>query len=141
MEKIKTLKVTFDNPTSYGRSGKEYSFKTLLEVKVGEKVVVECATGFQVCTVTSVRDGSSPNATAWAFQRVDQGHLAFLKGREESMRGMSNRAREIRKDLEARLKAREAADRYAQLTRDDKVARDLYVELQSLEGALGGSWD
>lgn len=123
------IRVTFDNPTSFGRSSQRYSFKTVLEnLQVDDKVIVECATGLQVCTVREVKEANEyrSEATKWAFQKVDQGRLAFLNGREKTRK-------EILAALDKKLKERSEQDRYRELARVDPEAEQLLMKLEELE--------
>jgi len=113
----------------------EYSFKTDIDFKVGEKAVVEAAGKVQVATVSRVGMVDMGEATKWAFQKVDEGRLAFIRGREEAMRVASGRIKVLRGRLDRMLRARSADERYAELARSSPEAADALAELKMLEAA------
>jgi hypothetical protein len=132
----KVIRVTFDNPIG-GVNRDRYAFKTILDLKAGERVIVECATGLQVCTVREVDCNAYRSAaTKWAFQKVDEARLSFLKGRDAEYRKAWARRKELIGRLNGKLEAQESWDMYMKLAASDPEARDMLRELRDIE-ALG----
>jgi hypothetical protein len=126
---MKTFKGVFANHYvgesmgQYGGNG--YSFKTNLDVKADDEVLVECAAGLAVVKVLYMDDVPSPKATCWAFAMIDRDALQGLKDAD------AKRALLTRK-LDAKLKARKETGRYAELAKEDPEAARLLEELQGL---------
>lgn len=65
-----------------GNFAKLYDYKTDLNLKAGEPVVVPTGSGFSVGTVEKILSHST-KATAWVVQKIDaEGHAARMKKRE-----------------------------------------------------------
>lgn len=110
---------------------KEYTFLTDLDVKQYERVVVDTQYGVQIAQV--VKDPSEVSveeagkASRWAFQKVDEDRLAFLKGRE-LMR------QKLIQTLDLKLKERSILERYSALAKEDSEAADILKRLREMEG-------
>lgn len=122
MTKPYLVSVGFDD----GRS-KPYSFKCLVPgVKKGDRVVVKCSTGYQVCKVLSVSaETPPPEATAYVMVVLDiEAHEAKIE------------AAEAYEELTARINARvtEAAKEreLKKLAKSDPVLAELLQERDSL---------
>lgn len=106
-------------------SGAPYSFKTKLEVKPGDEVVVDTQAGLAVVKVQFIDSVPSEKATRWAFGFVDREALEALK-KADYERSL------IVQQLRARLKARKEADAFAAL-RDEPEAAGLLERLAELD--------
>jgi hypothetical protein len=78
---VKLIDCTFDKYNS----GKEYTFKTVLDVEPGDFVLVEAGSWYNVARVTNnhTEPNMNDNITyKWAFAKVDLGELDRLKEKE-----------------------------------------------------------
>jgi hypothetical protein len=140
MEDYEIIRVTFDNPIG-GINRNRYAFRTILDVKVDEKVIVECATGLQICTVREIDcDAFRSKATKWAFQKVQEGVLAFIKGRELELKKVESRRKELTGRLQKKLDNRDSWERFKDLAVSDPEAKEMLKELQTIE-VVGSIFD
>jgi len=112
---------------------KEYSYKTDLDLKAGDKVVVDTPNnGLQIVTVTKVRGLTASQlskASKWVIQCID------MAAYEERMR-KAEIAQEIRNKLRQRKDAVEEALIYQRLAKDDPEINKLLQELSEVDSSF-----
>lgn len=110
-----------------GSTYKSYDFKTDMELIPGEIVVVESAgSEYALARVDMMHRGLSPKATKWVVDRVDVAAHEARRAREEQMK-------ELKKQMDRRLRAVEEERKYAQLAEQDPEMRDLYEAYTSIK--------
>ena len=122
---MKFIEVKFTTSDSLGSfRSKPYSYKTVLDVKVGDLVIVQVYDVYGVGEVTKVSSIPNKTATKWAIQKVDVelGEKLLRKAQERE---------EIIAALDAKLKARSQTAKYDVLS-DDPEAADLIKKLNEL---------
>lgn len=124
---MKTFKGFFVNAIARDMIGpKDYSFKTNMDVKQDDVLVVDSAAGLAVVKVMSVDEVPDKKASKWAFQMVDVAALQEILNREA-------RREVITAKLEEKLRARKEVDRYAHLAETDPEAAEFLKELQDMD--------
>lgn len=93
---MKIVGVAF--PGGYG-TPKIYSFRTDLDLSVGDTVVCDTANGLTIGTVSDL-EGNEPKATKWIVQRVDlDAHKKRLE-KEKALNAIKKKMDERRKQLQ-----------------------------------------
>lgn len=105
--------------------GRTYSFMTQLnEVKAGDRMIVESSNGLGIVEVVSVDESSSPRATRWAFQFVDELSLS-------SLQAASKRVREIKAKMAEKAKRLDERAKYVAMAQTDEEMKALLAALDS----------
>ena len=119
MRMITTAYVEF-NPC-----GKEYAYKTDLDLKQGDLVVVKVKFEFKLVEVTKVEEKVNPKATAWI---VDKVNLESFEQRQKE----EERKKEIKEQLNEAKKKMDELLVYKMLADTDPEMKKLLDELKSL---------
>lgn len=119
MKKTTVVSVNFEG------SSKNYAFLTFeSDLAVGDKVVVECTTGYQVVTVSSLV-GDRKAANAYIIQKVDL--KSFNAHKEAAIKYAS-----IKRRMRARREEFFEMQEYKELAGKDAKMSELLKELDSL---------
>ena len=103
---------------------KPYSYKTVLDVKIGDLVIIQVYNTYAVGKVTKVSSIPNKTATKWAIQKVD------VELGESLLKKAEERA-EIVAALDLKLKAKAETSKYDVLA-DDPEAAELLKKLREL---------
>lgn len=106
-------------------SYKDYSFKTDLDLEVGDKVICDCSTGIAIATVVSTHEESYNNATRWVIQKVDLTEHQRRIDREKALAKLEN-------EMAKRAKELTNITQYQILAKDDMVMKGLLCRYEYL---------
>jgi hypothetical protein len=120
---MKYVRVKFDKGTN---TEKGYDYKTDLDLKVGDKVVVDTQFGLSIATVHMSTSTKLDKATKFVVTKID------LDEHEERVE-KAKKAEEVRELMEARLKEIEEIKKYEELAKDDPKMAELVKQLKELE--------
>ena len=119
---MKYVKVEFLEGPNY----KQYAYKTVLDLKVGDMVVVEARASYGLAKVVTV-GGFESKATRFVVSRVDLSALEDMKVKEEEI------AR-IKREIAKRKQEFEEEKFLEMFAAQDSEAASLLKQLKELEG-------
>lgn len=121
------VKVTF-NQVSGGQGPKTYTFFTDLEdLKIGDQVVVHCATGYQACTITETDVADEKGiASRWVVQKID---VEAVEKRAADIKRLAV----LKKTLAIKKAKYDDLLVWERLAQDDPEAAAMLKELKDLE--------
>jgi hypothetical protein len=123
---LKTVTVVFPENSLRPSAGRTYEYFTTLDVKEGQKVVVDSPANGYVCVkVVMVEDGLSEKASKPIVTVVDDTHY------KSELEAQKKRSRILR-ELEEIDKKTKATQRFAHLAALDPRAKELLDSLDSL---------
>jgi len=120
-------KVTTIVAVQFPSSSREYSFKTNLNLNVGDQVVVDTSNNGAAIAVVSSTDGNYGKATRWVIQKID-----MKEHRERIVKEAKLLA--LREKLEVRRSQIEDINVYEQYAKHDPKMFELWNEYVTLQG-------